>query len=103
MIDTYYEYTFKRSEGDLISDTRPYDECLEKRIEHLDDNIQHVCNRLEKFEEAILDFDGIEWIGQGFAHQIFVVFKNAHPNISIVPINMSDSVESMYNHVVKTN
>ena len=64
---------------------------------------KRVCNRLEKFAEAILDFDGIEWIGQGFAHQIFVVFKNAHPEISIVPQNMNDSVESMYNHVIKTN
>ena len=64
---------------------------------------KRVCNRLEKFEEAILDFDGIEWMGQGFAHQIFVVFKNAHPEISIVPQNMNDSVENMYNHVIKTN
>lgn len=64
---------------------------------------KRVCNRLEKFEEAILDFDGVEWMGQGFAHQIFVVFKNAHPEISIVPLNMSDSVASMYNHVIKTN
>jgi len=64
---------------------------------------KRVCNRLEKFEEAILDFDGIEWMGQGFAHQIFVVFQKAHPEISIVPQNMNDSVESMYNHVIKTN
>lgn len=63
---------------------------------------KRVCNRLEKFTEAILDFEGIEWMGQGFAHQIFVVFKNSHPNISIVPQNMNDSVASMYNHVIKT-
>ena len=63
---------------------------------------KRVCNRLENFKEVILDFDGIEWMGQGFAHQIFVVFKNAHPEISIVPKNMNDSVESMYNHVVST-
>ena len=64
---------------------------------------KRVCNRLEKFEEVILDFNGIEWMGQGFAHQIFVVFQNAHSEISIIPKNMNDSVESMYNHVVKTN
>ena len=64
---------------------------------------KRVCNRLEQFTEAILDFDGIEWMGQGFAHQIFIVFKNAHPDISIVPQNMNDSVASMYNHVIKTN
>ena len=64
---------------------------------------KRVCNRLEQFTEAILDFDGIEWMGQGFAHQIFIVFKNAHPEISIVPQNMNDSVERMYYHVIKTN
>ena len=63
---------------------------------------KRVCNRLEKFEEAILDFDGIEWMGQGFAHQIFIVFQNANPQISIIPQNMNESVASMYNHVIKT-
>ena len=64
---------------------------------------KRVCNRLEQFTEAILDFDEIEWMGQGFAHQIFVVFKSLYPDISIIPINMNDSVESMYKHVIKTN
>jgi len=64
---------------------------------------KRVCNRLEKFEEVILDFDEIEWMGQGFAHQVFVVFRNAHPEISIVPQNMNDSVKNMYNHVINTN
>ena len=64
---------------------------------------KRLCNRLEKFEEVILDFEGISWMGQGFAHQIFAVFKNANPDITIKPINMNESVENMYNHVVKTN
>ena len=63
---------------------------------------KRVCNRLETFEEVILDFDGISWMGQGFAHQMFVVYKNAHPSITIKPINMNDSVENMYNHVLKS-
>ena len=64
---------------------------------------KRVCNRLENFEEVILDFEGVDWMGQGFAHQIFVVFQNSHPDISVVPKNMNDSVESMYKHVVKSN
>ena len=63
---------------------------------------KRICHRLEKFKEVIIDFDGIEWMGQGFAHQIFVVFHNSHPDISIVPQNMTENVENMYNHVVKT-
>ena len=61
---------------------------------------KRICNRLEKFEEVILDFDSIEWMGQGFAHQVFVVFHNEHPGITIVPINMNENVTKMYNHVI---
>jgi len=61
---------------------------------------KRVCNRLNEFREVILDFEGLEWMGQGFAHQIFVVFQNAHPDIVLTPVNMSDGVNKMYNHVV---
>ena len=64
---------------------------------------KRICNRLEKFEEVILDFDSISWMGQGFAHQMFVVYKNTHPDVLIKPINMNDSVQNMFNHVTKTN
>jgi len=61
---------------------------------------RRICNRLDKFEEVILDFDGMEWMGQGFAHQIFVVFQNEHPDIKIKPINMNENVTKMYKHTV---
>ena len=63
---------------------------------------KRVCNRLEQFEEVILDFDGINWMGQGFAHQMFVVYQKAHPEIAIKAINMSEGVENMYRHVVSS-
>lgn len=64
---------------------------------------RRVLSSLEKFEEVILDFDGVEWMGQGFAHQIFVLFASKQPKIQIVPINMNEDVTKMYNHVVNTN
>lgn len=57
-------------------------------------------SRLEDREEVALDFDGVEWMGQGFAHQIFVVFQREHPNITLTPVNMNDGVEKMYKHVI---
>ena len=63
---------------------------------------KRICERLEKFEEVILDFEGIVWMGQGFAHQLFVVYQKAHPNVKLSPINMSDGVENMYRHVIST-
>ena len=64
---------------------------------------KRICNRLDKFKEVIVDFDEIEWLGQGFAHQLFVVFANSHPGIIITPINMNEDVTKMYNHVKNTN
>ena len=64
---------------------------------------KRLCNRFDKFAEIELDFQGIEEIGQGFAHEIFVVFQNNHPGIKLFPVNMTPSVEKMINHVKKTN
>lgn len=60
---------------------------------------KRVCNRLESFEEVILDFEGIDWIGQGFAHQLFSVFAKEHPDIKFTITNANDSIIRMYNHV----
>ncbi|MGN0318590.1 MAG: STAS-like domain-containing protein [Lachnospira sp.] len=60
---------------------------------------KRVCNRLDKFKEVIVDFEDIPWIGQGFAHQLFVVFANNNPDIIITPINMNEDITKMYNHV----
>lgn len=75
-----------------IFDTSPVSRSQAKRI----------CNRLERFKEVILDFEGLQWMGQGFAHQLFVVFANAHEDIILVPINMNEDITKMYNHVMST-
>lgn len=41
-------------------------------------------------------------MGQGFAHQLFVVFARNHEEIDITPINMNEDVTKMYNHVMMT-
>ena len=61
-----------------------------------------LCSRLDKFREVTIDFEGINWMGQGFAHQIFVVFQRNNPNMKLIPTNMSEDVEKMYAHVMKT-
>ena len=63
---------------------------------------KRICNRLDKFEEVILDFQDVAWMGQGFAHQIFVVYQKANPTLSIKAENMNENVANMYNHVVNT-
>ena len=61
---------------------------------------KRVCDRLDNFKEVVFDFSDIEWMGQSFAHQVFVVFSNQNPKIKLIPINMNDDVKKMYNHVM---
>ncbi len=46
-----------------------------------------------------VDFKDVQIVGQGFADQLFRVFKNEHPNVNLIPINMSEDVEFMVRHV----
>lgn len=63
---------------------------------------KRLCNRFDKFTEVELDFEGIDDIGQGFAHEIFVVFQRNNPGVRLIPLNMSTNVEKMINHVKET-
>lgn len=60
---------------------------------------KRLCHRLDGFEEVILDFEGLDWMGQGFAHQIFVLFQLEHPDVKLICEHMSEDVEKMYRHV----
>lgn len=61
---------------------------------------KRLCHRFENFEEIELDFSDIDEIGQGFAHEIFVVFQNEHPNVILTPQNTSPAVSKMISHVM---
>lgn len=50
---------------------------------------------LEKFITIVLDFKGVESVGQAFVDEVFRVFQNEHPNIAIHYINANDEVSSM--------
>ena len=48
--------------------------------------------RVEKFRTAMLDFEGVQSIGQAFADEIFRVYKSAHPGVIIATINVSEEI-----------
>jgi anti-sigma regulatory factor (Ser/Thr protein kinase) len=49
--------------------------------------------RFEKFREVVLDFAGVETIGQAFADEIFRVFQQKNPHIHIMFINANEEVK----------
>ena len=55
----------------------------------------------EEFEEIVLDFLGTKRIGQGFADEVFRVFKNSHPQIKLSHKNANASITMMIKHVKK--
>jgi hypothetical protein len=52
---------------------------------------QRVGQRFERFQEVVLDFDGVAEIGPAFADQLFRVFAAAHPDVRPRPINRSEA------------
>jgi hypothetical protein len=58
--------------------------------------------RFERFKTVILDFAGVETIGQAFADEVFRVFQAAHPAIRMLPIHMTPDVDGMIKRALGT-
>lgn len=56
--------------------------------------------RTDRFKELILDFEGVDEIGQAFADEIFRVFKRASPKLKMFVLNTSPAIERMIAHVL---
>lgn len=60
---------------------------------------KRLCRGFERFSEVELDFSGVEKIGQGFAHELFVVWQNAHPSVKLIAAGENETVKRMIRHV----
>jgi anti-sigma regulatory factor (Ser/Thr protein kinase) len=54
---------------------------------------------LDKFKTVVLDFKGVRIVGQGFADEVFRVFRREHPAVELVRINANDDIERMIQRV----
>ena len=66
-----------------------------------DDNLisrsqaKRLLARFERFKEVLLDFSGVNMIGQAFADEIFRVFKNSNPQIHLAWVHANKEVLKM--------
>lgn len=60
---------------------------------------RRILYRLEEFKQIEFDFEGVEFMGQGFADEVFRVFQNQHPDIELIPIHANPTVLGMIKHV----
>ena len=58
---------------------------------------RRVVANLEKWQSVVLDFTGVEEIGQGFADEIFRVWAHAHPTIKVETVSMSAPIAFLVN------
>jgi anti-sigma regulatory factor (Ser/Thr protein kinase) len=56
---------------------------------------KRILNRVEKFNNVILDFTDVGSIGQAFADEVFRVFARRNPQIDIQPVNTTDNIDRM--------
>ena len=63
---------------------------------------RRVLYGLEKFKKIVLDFDKIKAIGQGFADEIFRLWKSKHPDVQVIYENANEDVEFMIKRALKS-
>lgn len=61
---------------------------------------KRLITRFDRFKEVVLDFEGIEMIGQGFADELFRVFANEHPDVHLFWVNANEDILNMIKHVM---
>ncbi len=56
---------------------------------------KRILNRVDKFTTVILDFSGVDTIGQAFADEVFRVFARQQPHITLQAVHMTEDVRRM--------
>ncbi len=56
---------------------------------------KRVLSRFERFNEVMLDFNGVEFAGQAFIDEIFRVFRLQHPEVKVIAINANRQIQQM--------
>lgn len=54
---------------------------------------KRLARNLEHFREVVVDFKGIDQVGQGFADELFRVWAEDHTETKLVPVNMDVPVK----------
>lgn len=57
--------------------------------------------RFRDFEEVLLDFLGVKFIGQAFADEIFRIYARNNPDVNIIAINTNQQIDKMILRVRK--
>ena len=87
------DYSFRKTHVPIKLSKYPGEELVSRS------QAKRILARFDRFTEVMLDFDGVDSIGQAFADEIFRVFPLEHPEILLVPVRATDSIIQMIAHV----
>lgn len=95
--DVYAEYTNAPDDFDFSKTVVPM-KLAQYGEEHLVSRSQakRLIARFDRFKKVVLNFDGVQEIGQAFADEIFRVYANQHPDVELIPEKMTKQVQSMW-------
>jgi anti-sigma regulatory factor (Ser/Thr protein kinase) len=62
---------------------------------------RRVLTGLDRFSDAVLDFRGVDEIGQGFADEVFRVWARVHLSTKLTPVNMNTAVAFMVTRALR--
>lgn len=86
-----YDYKFEK--------TRVYVKLIQKELVSRSE-AKRLLSGLDKFKEVVLDFQGVTMLGQGFADEIFRVFRKQYPDTIIKIENLSPGLTPVISHIV---
>lgn len=62
---------------------------------------KRLVHGLEKFREVVLDFEGVDLVGQGFADEVFRVWSRQHPEVILIPTGMNEATAFMVERALR--
>ena len=95
--DIYAQFTSSPEEFDFSKTIVPMklatlgDEQLVSRSQ-----AKRLIARFDPFKTVILDFGGVQEIGQAFADELFRVYGGSHPDVELLTTNMTEQVKQMW-------
>jgi len=62
---------------------------------------KRLLHGLANFREVVLDFTGVDIVGQGFADEVFRIWARENPDVNLVPTEMNDPVAFMVERALR--
>lgn len=98
LVDVFAAYT---KDGEFIR-TMPRVELINFGSEFLSrSQAKRFALGLEQFREVLLDFSGVDLVGQGFADELFRVWQSQHPEVRLEVTGANRGVDLMISRVAR--